>query len=133
MGVHSGAAEERDGDYFGPSLNRAARLMAAAHGGQVVVSDAAAQLSGWAGLVDLGEHRLKDLASPERVWQLGAGRHPPLRTLDPTRHNLPVPRGVLIGRVGQVEELSALVRGHRLVSVLGFGGPHASLLAAPRR
>lgn len=77
MGIHTGAAQLRDGDYFGPVLNRAARLMAVAHGGQVLVSLATEELvrdslpSGL-GLLELGEHRLRDLSRPERVFQLQA-------------------------------------------------------------
>ncbi len=72
MGVHTGEASERDGDYFGPAVNRAARLMNAGHGGQVLVgATTAAVVVGGAALVDLGEHRLRDLAEPQRVFQWG--------------------------------------------------------------
>ena len=98
MGLHTGTAEERDGNYFGATLNRVARLTSAAHGGQVLVSNACAQLLDRHDLVDLGEHRLKDLTAPERVWQLGLERHPPITTLDRVRHNLPIQRGELFGR-----------------------------------
>jgi class 3 adenylate cyclase len=75
MALHTGAAEERDGDYFGPALNRVARLMSAAHGGQVLLSLPTQelvrdQLPAETTLRDLGEHRLKDLFRPERVFQL---------------------------------------------------------------
>ena len=77
MALHSGATDEREGDYFGPAVNRVARLLATAHGGQVVCSGATALLLRGlmperAELSDLGEHRLADLAEPERVWQLVA-------------------------------------------------------------
>ena len=73
MGLHTGEVEEREGDYFGPAVNRAARLMAAAHGRQVVCSDVTASLAGGATvLMDLGEHRLRDLSAPQRVFQVGA-------------------------------------------------------------
>jgi class 3 adenylate cyclase len=91
MGVHTGVAHERDNDYFGPTLNRTARLRSAAHGGQTVISAATHELITDARLLDMGEHRLKDLSRPERVWQLiieGLTRDfPPLRTLNavPTR------------------------------------------------
>ena len=85
MGVHTGAAQHRDDDYFGPTLNRAARLMSAAHGGQTVVSSATKALVADVSLQDLGQHRLKDLSEPEHVWQLlidGLNDDfPPLRTL----------------------------------------------------
>jgi class 3 adenylate cyclase len=84
MGLHTGTADERDGDYFGPTLNRAARLMSTAHGGQVVMTSVtAASLGHTHSLVDLGEHRLKDLGTPARVFQLGDDGEeqsfPPLR------------------------------------------------------
>src|SRR5471030_2564042 len=70
MGVHTGEAHERGGDYFGPTVNRSARLMAIGHGGQVLVSFATAQLAANVELRDLGEYRLRDLSRPERVFQL---------------------------------------------------------------
>lgn len=122
IGLHVGEAHERDGDYFGPTLNRAARIMAAAHGGQTVCSAAFASLAQVDRIVDLGEHRLKDLAAPEHIWQLGAGDHPALRTLDLERHNLPVERTPLLGRSAVLAELAKRLTEHRLVSVLGMGG-----------
>ena len=91
MGLHTGDAVARDGDYYGPAVNRAARVMAAAHGGQVVVSHATEEivrdtLPDEVALVDLGEHRLPDLARPERIFQVVAAglrrEFPPLRSLD---------------------------------------------------
>jgi class 3 adenylate cyclase len=99
IALHMGAVEERDGDYFGPPLNRVARLLSAAHGGQVLLSLATQelvrdQLPGGTNLRDLGEHRLKDLFRPERVFQLLAPElpveFPPLRTLDAYCNNLPL-------------------------------------------
>src|SRR5262245_17587199 len=96
MGLLTGEAELRDGDYYGPAVNRAARLMASAHGGQILVSQTTAQLLEDAlpigvGLEDLGEHRLRDLARPEHVFQVShpSLRHefPPLRTIDAYRTN----------------------------------------------
>jgi len=98
MALHTGAAEERDGDYFGPPVNRVARLLSAAHGGQVLLSLPTRemvrdQLPAGMSLAELGEHRLKDLFRPERVFQLTApdlpSDFPPLRTLDAYRNNLP--------------------------------------------
>src|ERR1700689_2279599 len=91
MALHTGVCQERDGDYFGPVVNRTARLMAIAHGGQVVVSGVTAELladfppdEGM--LRDLGQHRLRDLGRPEHVWQLDAATapsaFPPLTSLD---------------------------------------------------
>ena len=84
IGMHTGEAVERDGDYFGPTVNRAARLRAAAHGGQTICSSLTGQLvlEGDRSIVlfDLGEHGLKDLARTDRIFQIGAGDFPPLRT-----------------------------------------------------
>ena len=74
MGLHTGEVEERDGDYFGPAVNRAARLMAVAHGGQVVCSEVTAGLAPELPVIDLGEHRLPDLDRPLRVFQVGGRR-----------------------------------------------------------
>ena len=80
VGIHTGTAEERDGDYFGPVLNRAARIMSAGHGGQVLVSSvAAAALDETSRLHDLGTHHLKDLDEPEHLYEL---RHPDLPEVD---------------------------------------------------
>ena len=90
MGLHTGEAEARDGDYFGPTLNRAALVMDAGHGGQVLVSAATAGLLSGRDLVDLGEHQLKGLEQPERIFQVGSGAFPALRTPRPMVGNLPV-------------------------------------------
>ncbi len=130
MGVHTGEAVERGGDYFGPALNRAARIMAAGHGGQVLVSDATAALLPEAKLVDLGEHRLKDLLAPARLFQFGAESFPPLRVLDVVRTNLPMERTELIGRDQELAEIVGLLDRHRLVTLTGFGGMGKTRLAA---
>ncbi len=131
MALHSGATDERDGDYFGPAVNRVARLLAAVHGGQVVVSGATAQLLRGAmpegiDLRDLGEHRLKDLVEPERVWQLLASGLPqtfsPLTSLVSLPNNLPRQLTALIGRDDVVAEVEALVSEHPLVTLVGTGG-----------
>src|SRR5919112_3901114 len=114
MALHTGAAEERDGDYFGPPVNRVARLMSAAHGGQVLLSLPAQelvrdQLPTRTSLRDLGEYRLKDLFRPERIFQLLApglpSEFPPLRSLDAYRNNLPLQPTPLIGREKEVAEV----------------------------
>ena len=89
MGLHCGEAEERGGDYFGTAVNRAARVMAAGHGGQVIATQAFAELAGPEQLLDLGEHRLRDLTAPQRIYQVGNGEYPPLRSLDAYPTNLP--------------------------------------------
>ena len=99
IGLHTGDAEERNGDYFGPDVNRVARLMSTGHGGQVLISSAVHEivegsLPNGVSLVDLGLRRLKDLTQPEHVWQLTiAGLpsdFPPLNSLDARPNSLPV-------------------------------------------
>jgi class 3 adenylate cyclase len=102
MGLHSGEVDERDGDYFGQAVNRAARLMAVGHGGQVLVSAATAELVNEPDLVDLGEHRLRDLERPIRVFQVGDARFPPLRSIDAFPGNLPLQASSFIGLSGIV-------------------------------
>ncbi|HVM65987.1 MAG TPA: adenylate/guanylate cyclase domain-containing protein, partial [Acidimicrobiales bacterium] len=132
MGLHSGEAEERNGDYFGTAVNRAARLMAIAHGGQVVCSQATASLLGpdrASELRSLGEHRLRDLGSPEAVCQVGDGRFPPLRSVDAVPTNLPTVRTELIGRSEELTSLCALVERQQLVTLTGVGGVGKTRLA----
>ena len=131
MGVHSGEAEWRDGDYFGTVVNRAARLMAIGHGGQVLCSAATAELVGDAGLslVDLGEHRLRDLDRPMHVFQVGEGSFPALRSLDRLPGNLPEQVTSFVGRQAEVAELVGVVGAHRLVTLTGAGGVGKTRLA----
>ena len=131
--LHTGAAEERAGDYFGPPLNRAARLLAAGHGDQTVLSWATQELvcnclPPDVSLLDLGEHRLKDLFRPERVFQLCASdlpsEFPPLKTLDAKLTNLPAQPTTFIGRERELAAVLALLRrdGVRLITLTGPGG-----------
>jgi predicted ATPase/class 3 adenylate cyclase len=138
MGLHTGAAELRDDDYFGPPLNRVARLMSAGHGGQVLLSQAAQELlrDGLpAGVVlrDMGERRLKDLIRPEHVYQLvapGLDDHfPPLNTLDARAHNLPVQSTSFVGREREIREVERALASGRLVTLTGTGGAGKSRLA----
>jgi class 3 adenylate cyclase len=133
MALHTGTAEERAGDYFGPSLNRVARLLSAGHGGQVLLSLATQQLlrdelPEETGLRDLGERRLKDLFRPEHVFQITAyglpAEFPPLKTLDSRRNNLPAQPTPLVGRERELEEVLALLRSSdvRLLTLTGPGG-----------
>ena len=126
IGVHTGEAQERDGDYFGPALNRTARLMAIGHGGQVLVSRATAQLVSGADFRDLGEHRLRDLLQPERVFQLVVDGtdddFPPLRSLNTLPTNLPVQLTTFVGRDDELKHITGLVADNRLVTITGVGG-----------
>ncbi len=130
MGLHTGEAEVRDGDYFGSTVNRAARLMAIAHGGQVLCSSTTAELVGdRSTLTDLGEHRLRDLDRPMHVFQVGEGSFAALRSMDVLPGNLPVQ---LTSFVGRREELAAVVDeldSARVVTLTGVGGVGKTRLA----
>jgi predicted ATPase/class 3 adenylate cyclase len=140
MGLHSGEAETRVGDYFGPTVIRAARIMAVGHGGQVLLSAATAalvmdQLPAGATLRDLGEHRLKDLGRPEHVFQLVhpslAGDFPPLATLNYRPNNLPVQPSTFVGRDAELEEIRKRLEDEavRLLTLTGPGGTGKTRLA----
>ena len=133
IGIATGEAELRDGDYFGTVLNRAARVMAAGHGGQVLVADSTAGLLGSIDLLSLGVRRLRDVASPITVYQVQAAGlrtdFPPLRTLDPTPGNLRRAASAFIGRDAEVAEIAGLVRSRRLVTLTGVGGVGKTRLA----
>jgi predicted ATPase/class 3 adenylate cyclase len=139
MGIHSGPCERRDEDYFGPTVNRAARLQAVAHGGQVVLSEATATPLGFlpdhVALRDLGDHRLKDLGQSLQIYQLDIEgletTFPPLRSLDSPRlmNNLPVQLTEFIGRESEMADLRSLLKSSRLVTLMGAGGVGKSRLA----
>ncbi len=124
MGLHTGTAVERDGNYFGRTLNRAARIMSAGHGGQILVSDVTAGLirDEAVDLADLGEHRFAGVDDRIRVWQVGGREFPPLRTSTALAGNLPDPLDSFIGRTNELGVLSGLLATHRLVTVVGVGG-----------
>lgn len=140
MALHTGAAEYRDNDYFGQPLNRAARLLAAGHGGQVLLSDVAHDLTRdflppSAGLKSLGEHRLRDLGRPEHVYQL---LHPdlpsefvPLKSLDNPAlpNNLPQQVTSFIGREKEIEAVKSLLGKTQLLTLTGSGGCGKTRLA----
>jgi predicted ATPase/class 3 adenylate cyclase len=137
VGVHCGPASFRDGDYYGFVLSRTARIMAAGHGGQVLVSAAAAAAARAAeakfALRSLGAHRLKDLGQAEEIFQLAApglaAEFPPLRALDARPNNLPLQTSVFIGREAELAELRGLLSNHKLVTLLGPGGIGKTRLA----
>ena len=129
MGLHTGAPSAHAAAYVGLDVHKAARIMAAAHGGQVVLSEATlALLDGSSVVRDLGEHRLSDLSGPQRLHQLGETAFPPLRTLH--RTNLPVPATAFLGRARELRELADLLHGGtRLVTLTGPGGSGKTRLA----
>jgi predicted ATPase/class 3 adenylate cyclase len=138
MGVHTGEAQHRDGDYHGTALNRAARLTGVAHGGQIVVSAVTEglvsdDLPDGMELVDLGEHRLRDLAQPIRVFQIEhttlPARFPPLRSVDTYPTNLPVQLSSFIGREHELEVIADALTRDRLVTLTGVGGVGKTRLA----
>jgi predicted ATPase/class 3 adenylate cyclase len=135
MGVHTGTAEIRDGDYYGPALNRAARLAGAGHGEQVLVSGATSGLIQGSGveLVDLGSHQLRDLGEPERVFQvLHSGlvsEFAPLRTLDAFATNLPLQVTTFVGRDDDLVEVTEALGESRVVTLIGVGGVGKTRLA----
>jgi predicted ATPase/class 3 adenylate cyclase len=138
MGLHTGAAEHRGDDFFGPVLNRAARIMSAGHGGQVLLSAATEslvrdELPAGCALVDLGEHRLRDLGRPERIFQLV---HPDLgrdfgrlRTLDAYPGNLPLQLSSLVGRDDDIERVGQALKDFPVVTLTGVGGVGKTRLA----
>ena len=130
MGIHTGEVQERGGDYFGPAVNRAARIMGVAHGGQVVCSAATeALLSSSVHRVDLGEHRLRDLLGPQRVYQVGEGEFPRLRSVEAYSTNLPAQVTTFVGRERDMEHVAAALAVARLFTVIGVGGVGKTRLA----
>jgi predicted ATPase/class 3 adenylate cyclase len=138
MALHTGEAEQRTGDYYGPAVNRCARLRAIAHGGQVLLSLATEELvletlPTEARLLDLGLHRLRDLSQPERVFQLIHPNlppdFPPLRSLAALPHNLPIQLTSFIGREKEIADVKRLLSATRLLTVAGAGGCGKTRLA----
>jgi predicted ATPase len=133
MGIATGEAELRDGDYFGAVLNRAARVMAAGHGGQILLAESTAGLLTGVDLIDLGPRRLRDLPTPVGVFQVRAPglqrEFPALRALDVSPGNLRAATTSLIGRESEVTEIQAAVKAHRLVTLTGVGGVGKTRLA----
>ena len=133
MGIATGEAELRGADYFGPVLNRAARIMADGHGGQILLADSTAVMLAGVDLLDLGARRLRDLHTPVGLFQVRAeglrAEFPPLRALDVPLGNLRPAASSLIGRDAELLEVAAAVREHRLVTLTGVGGVGKTRLA----
>ncbi len=138
MGLHTGEARIAEDGYVGVDVHRAARICAAAHSGQIVLSDTVSalvtkDLPDGVSLRDLGEHRLKDLAHPHRLFQVLApdlsADFPPLRSLDAHAHNLPIQLTSFIGRAGEIAEVRRLLSTGRLVTLAGIGGSGKTRLA----
>jgi predicted ATPase/class 3 adenylate cyclase len=138
MALHCGASDERGGDYFGPPLNRVARLLAAGHGGQILLSQATADLvrealPGQSSLGDMGAHRLKDLQQPEHLFQLLHPAlptdFPPPRSLEAFAHNLPAQLTSFVGRKKEIADVKRLLGTTRLLTLTGSGGCGKTRLA----
>ena len=126
IGVHTGTPLLTDEGYVGEDVHLGARIAAAGHGGQVLLSAATRSAAG-GDVSDLGEHRLKDFPGPVAIFQLGSTRFPPLKTISNT--NLPRPASSFVGREREVAEVVALLSGHRLVTLSGPGGSGKTRLA----
>jgi len=138
MALHTGAAEERKGDYFGPALNRVARLLSIGHGGQVLLSavtqaQVRRKIPSGASLKEMGWHRLKDLQEPEHVYQLLhpslPSEFPALNSLDSLPNNLPRQLSSFIGREKEIAEIKRLLSASPLVTLIGTGGCGKTRLA----
>ena len=133
MGLATGEAELRDADYFGAVLNRAARVMAAGHGGQVLLDGTTAGLCSSIDLIALGPRRLRDIAKPVEMFQVLAvglrSEFPPLKTLDATPGNLRPQTTSFIGREAELAEVQEALKAHRLVTLTGVGGVGKTRLA----
>ncbi len=125
MGIHLGEAQRRNDNFYGPTLNEAARIMSVGHGGQIVASEPVAVAAG-AAVRPLGTHRLRDLPGTWVLHQVDVPEqpveHPPLRSLGESRSTLPQQRSSLVGRTREIDDLREAVRAHRLVTLLGPGG-----------
>jgi class 3 adenylate cyclase len=138
MAIHTADAEAVGRDYRGPEVNRCARIRSIAHGGEVLLSSSTeALVSGHLpadiSLQDLGQHRLRDLARPDHLFQLNhpklPSRFPALQSLSVLKHNLPVQLTSFVGRERQLKEVQQLVEAHRLVTLTGAGGCGKTRLA----
>jgi len=131
MGIHTGEAELRDGDYFGGTLNRGARIMSAGHGGQILISEATLQLAKErlpkdVVTLDLGDHQLKGLTQPEKIIQISLPglqqQFPPLKTQSHAKTNLPTELTTFVGRERELAEAASRFEKSRLLTLIGPGG-----------
>jgi predicted ATPase/class 3 adenylate cyclase len=133
MGIATGEAELRGSEYFGTVLNRTARVMAAGHGGQILIDGATAGLLSGAGLIELGPRRLRDIARPIAMFQVRAPdlrtEFPPLKTMDSVPGNLRPPATSFVGRQVELADVEAAVKAHRMVTLTGVGGVGKTRLA----
>ncbi|MGI9603155.1 MAG: ATP-binding protein, partial [Acidimicrobiales bacterium] len=133
VGLHTGEAARRDGDYFGPDVNVAARVMSLGHGGQVLLTDSTAALVDESALIDMGRHQLKGLARPRQIHQLViAGRpdeFPPLRSGVDRPTNVPAAVDAFVGRTEERTQIDRLLDEHRVVTLVGAGGAGKTRLA----
>ncbi|MDT5237419.1 MAG: hypothetical protein QOF47_3406, partial [Mycobacterium sp.] len=133
MGIATGEAELRGGDYFGTVLNRTARVMAAGHGGQILLDGATTGLLTGVELAELGSRRLRDIARPVELFQVRAPglrtEFPPLKTLDSTPGNLKPQTTSFVGREMAIAELETAIKANRLVTLTGVGGVGKTRLA----
>ncbi len=138
IGIHAGVVEPRLGDLHGPAMNRAARITAAGHGRQIVVSDLVVEVSGWEnypelGFVPLGNHRLKGLRKPEALFQVSAlglvADFPPVRSLNSDSGNLPAVPTNMVNRIREIARLEVLLQDSKLITLVGPGGVGKTRLA----
>lgn len=133
VGIHTGTAELRDGDYFGPDVNLAARIMSAAHGGQIVASLPTISLADSAATLDLGQHHLKGVRDACTIHQVLIeglpSEFPPLRTSSAPLTNLPEARTELVGREREAQRVVKMLEEHRLITLIGPGGIGKTTLA----
>jgi class 3 adenylate cyclase len=138
MALYTGKVESRDRDYFGPPINRLARLLSTAHGGQTLLSQTSYDaLPEAASLRDLGAHRLKDLGRPEQVYELRhpglRGDFPPIKSLSTHANNLPQQLTTFIGREKEISQIEALLGSNRLLTLTGSGGSGKTRLGLQAR
>ena len=122
IGMHRGTADERDGDYFGAAVSTTARVEAAGHGGQVLCTESVRSTVKRSDIVQLGEHRLRDVAEPTALFQVGSAEFPRLRVVPPQSIRLPAPANALVGQGRVVHSIRAALLDRRLVTVTGVGG-----------